>query len=66
MFMRIHFYHVFLFHYFIVAIMGKYLGERAALGSTFVFKKFDISINIGKFVKNVCIIMPLCFCYSFS
>ncbi len=34
---------------------GTWVKEEAVLGSTFIFKKFDISINIGKLVKNLCI-----------
>ncbi len=45
----------FFFHYFIVAQNGgTWVKEEAVLGSTFIFKKFDISINIGKLVKNLC------------
>ncbi len=54
----------FFFHYFIVAQNGgTWVKEEAVLGSTFIFKKFDISINIGKLVKICALIMPLCFCY---
>ncbi len=33
-------------------VSSTWLKEDAVLGSTFVFKKFDITINIGKLVKK--------------